>query len=169
MKPFIFVITLLCFPAMAFCQDITGLWKGTMLNDSSKQALEYEIVISKEKGKYSAFSHTWFIINDKKHYGIKKLNVRVARDGKIVLQDTKLVDNNYPVLPLKNVLQLNVLDLVTSGSETMLNGIFVTNSSKDYKGLTGSISIKRVNLLSQSYLMQYLNKNDVDNNFTAGK
>ena len=79
------------------------------------------------------------------------------------------MDNNYPVLPLKNVLQLNVLDLVNNGAETMLNGIFVTNSSKDYKALTGSIHVKRVNLLSQSYLMQYLNKNGADNNLTVAK
>ncbi len=168
MKPFIFILVVLCCPIFAFCQDITGLWKGSMLNDSTKQSLEYEIVITKEKGKYSAFSYTWFLINDSKYYGIKKLTVRVAKDGKIVLQDAKLVENNYPVTPLKNVLQLNVLDLVNNGAETMLNGIFVTNSSKDYKGLTGSISVRKVNLLSQSYLMQYLNRNG-ENNLTMLK
>jgi len=168
MKPITLILVVLCCPVFALCQDITGLWKGTMTNDLTKQPLEYEIVISKEKGKYSAFSHTWFVIDDKKYYGIKKINVRVAKDGKIVLQDAALIENNYPVTPLKNVYQLNVLDLVNSGAESMLNGIFVTNSSKDYKGLTGSISVRKVNLLSQSYLMQYLNKNG-DNSLTVVK
>lgn len=169
MKCIIYLVALLCCPVFVFCQDITGLWKGTMFNDSTKQSIEYEIVISKEKGKYSAFSHTWFVFDDKKHYGIKKLKVRVAKDGKIILQDAALIEHDYPVQPPKNVMQLNVLNLVNSGAETMLSGLFVTNSSKDYKALTGNIHVKRVNLLSQSYLMQYLNKNGADNNLTVAK
>jgi hypothetical protein len=63
---------------------------------------------------------------------------------------------------------LNVLDIKTEGSETWLEGPFVTKRTKKYKELTGRISIKRVNLLSQSDLMQYLQNNN-NANVTAGK
>ncbi|MEO6254022.1 MAG: hypothetical protein ABIO79_11980, partial [Ferruginibacter sp.] len=129
----------------------------------------YEIVISKEKGKLTGYSHTSYVINDKKYYGIKKMNIRVAKDGKIIMQDVKLVENNYPELPNKKVIQLNVLDLANSGTDASLDGLFVTNRSKDFLALSGHINIKRVNPLSQSELVQYLQKNNGDENLTVVK
>lgn len=169
MKYFIPVVLALCCPMFVFCQDITGLWKGTMFNDSTQQYLQYEIVISKVKGKYAGFSHTWFLVNGKKYYGIKKINVRIARDGKIIMQDAKLVEENYPILPDKHVYQLNVLDLANRGDETTLDGLFVTNRSKYYKEFTGHINVKRINQLTQSDLVEYLQKNNNDNNLTVVK
>jgi hypothetical protein len=161
MKNFTLFVVVLCCPIFALCQDITGLWKGTMYNDSTKQSLEYEIVIKKERGRLTGYSHTSYVINEKKYYGIKKMNIRIAKDGKIVMQDVKLVDNNLPESPNKNVIQLNVLDLANTGEDASLNGLFVTNRSKDYLALSGQINIKRVNnSLSQSDLVRYLDKNN---------
>ncbi|HMJ48086.1 MAG TPA: hypothetical protein VK498_12205 [Ferruginibacter sp.] len=168
MRYFIPLFAGVCFPLAAFCQDITGLWKGTMFNDSTRQSLQYEIVINKDKGKYSGFSHTWFLINEKKYYGIKKIKVHVANDGKVIIQDQALIENNYPILPNKNVLQLNVLDLAIRGDETILDGPFVTKRTKDYNELTGHINVKRINPSNESDLLQYLQKN-IGNNFTAVK
>src|SRR6478672_6405739 len=115
-----------CAPFMALCQDIDGLWKGTIQNDSTHHILQYEILISKHKGKYTGYSHTWFLINDQKFYGIKKIKVHVAKDGKIVLEDDVLIENNYPVPVNQHVRQLNILDLVIADKAPLLNGIFVT-------------------------------------------
>lgn len=167
MKYFIPLLVAICCPVLIFCQDITGLWKGTMFNDSTQQSLEYEIVITKDKGKLTGYSHTSFVQNGQKYYGIKKINVRVAKDGKIVMQDAKLIENNFTETPNKNVIQLNVLDLANSGDETFLDGLFVTNRHKDHQAFTGRLSIKKVNPLSQSDLMLYLQKNTED--FTVAK
>jgi len=169
MKCFLYLMVAIFCPIFVFCQDITGLWKGTMFNDSTQQSLQYEIVISKMHGKYTGFSHTWFLVNEKKYYGIKKINVRVAKDGKIVMQDAKLVEENYPILPTKHVYQLNVLNLANEGDETKLDGIFVTNRSKYYKEFTGHISVKKVNPLSPSELVQYLQKSSSDYSLTVEK
>ena len=170
MKYLIPVLVALCFPMMVFCQDITGLWKGTMYNDSTNQSLDYEIVISKVKGKLTGFSHTSYVLNSVKYYGIKKINVRVAKDGKIVMQDAKMIENNYPDKQNKNVIQLNVFGLANSGAETFLDGLFVTNRSREFNQLTGRLSIKKVNpLVSQSVLLKYLDPNTAEDNLTAGK
>ena len=169
MKYFIYLMVALCSPMVVFCQDITGLWKGTMFNDSTHQSLQYEIVINKKNGKYTGFSHTWFVVNGKKYYGIKKIDIRIAKDGKIVMQDAKLVEENYPMLPNKDIQQLNVLDLATLGDETSLDGLFVTNRTKQRRELTGHISIKKVNPSSDSDLVQYLEKNNGDYNLTVAK
>jgi hypothetical protein len=154
-------------PMVVFCQDITGLWKGTMFNDSTQQSLQYEIVISKKNGKYTGFSHTWFMVNDKKYYGIRKINIRIAKDGKIIMQDAKVIEENYPMLPNKDLYQLNVLDLAETGDETTLNGLFVTNRTKQRRELTGRISIKKVTPSEESDLVQYLEKNNSDNKLTV--
>ena len=170
MKYLIPLIVTLCCPIMVFCQDITGLWKGTMYNDSSKQSIDYEIVISKIKGKFTAFSNTSYLVNDKKCSGIKKISVRIAKDGKIVLQDAKLVENNYDNTQYKNVIQLNVLDLANNGSESSMSGIFVTNASKEFQAVTGRMSIKKVNpLVVKSDLMDYLQKNAKEDVMMAAK
>lgn len=169
MRNLVIAIVILCSPLTVLCQDISGLWSGTIQNDSTQESLKYEIFISKTKGKFSGYSQTWFLVNDQQYYGIKKINVRIAKDGKIVIQDGALVEKNYPQAPAKNVIQLNVLSLVTGQNETSLDGIFVTNSSKSYTGLTGRISIKKADGYQESTLMKYLHKTNGENDITVVK
>lgn len=168
MKPVILILAVICCPLFAFCQDITGLWKGTMYNDSTKQSLEYEVVIKKENGKYSGFSHTSYVIDGNKYYGVKKISVRIAKDGKIVMQDAKWIENSYSGEQLKNVIQLNVLDLATSGEQSFMDGPFVTNRTKGHNTLTGRLSLKKEDPSTvKTELKKYLEEND--DNLTVSK
>ncbi|RYY68626.1 MAG: hypothetical protein EOO13_11795 [Chitinophagaceae bacterium] len=145
-------------PASLLAQekDITGLWKGTLFNDTTQKFYKYEIGISKEKGKYTGFSHTWFLIGDTQYFGVKKVAIRVADDGKILVEDNGLIANNYPIAPNKGVRQLNVLTLNATDSIMTLTGPFSTNRTKDYHSLTGSISLQRKNDFWQSALVPHL-------------
>ncbi len=167
MKQFLPFIIAICCPVIVFCQDITGLYKGSMYNDSTRQSLPYEMMITKENGKYTGYTHSWFLVNGKQYYGIKKIKARVAKDGKIVVQDVALIENNYPVSPDKNVSQLNVLDITSNENEVALNGPFVTNRTKAYNELTGRISLKKVNGTTESALMKYLQNYSGDNDITV--
>ena len=169
MKRLLYILVAICCPILVFSQDITGLWKGTMLSDSSKQALPYEIFITKTEGKYTGYSYTWFLIDGKQYYGVKKLKVRIAKDDKIIIQDAALIDNNYPVAPDKNIFQLNVLDIANVGEQTSLQGPFATNRTKEYVSLTGSVNVKKVNIFTESDLIAYLQKNGIELNLTAAK
>jgi len=152
-----YVITLLfVFPLTVFAQDITGLWKGTLYNDTTRQFHKYEIGISKEKDKFTGFSHTWFILDDKQYFGVKKIKIKIADDGKIIVEDDGLISNNYPVAPNKNVRQLNVLTLDAGGEVMTLTGPFSTNRTKEYHSLTGSVSLQRKNDFWQSALVPHL-------------
>jgi hypothetical protein len=169
MKRFLYTLAAICLCSAAFSQDITGLWKGTIYNDSTQKSLPYEIVISKENGKLTGWSHTSFMVNNQVYYGIKKVKVRMAKDGKIVIQDAALLDNNYPAID-KNVYQLNVLDLqAANNNEMVLDGPFATNRSKQYGELTGHINIKKVSSSTESALMDYLQKSGTDNGIAALK
>jgi hypothetical protein len=170
MKSIIFILAIFCCPVFAFCQDITGFWKGNMYNDSTKELHEYEIIISKENGRYTGFSRTSYLISGSKYYGVKKINVRIAKDGKIVMQDAKWLELNYTgEHQNKNVIQLNVLDLAASGNQQFFDGQFVTNRSKGFHALTGRLSLKKEDPQeAQTELKKYLQAN-AGENLTAGK
>lgn len=136
-------------------QDITGLWKGTLYNDSNRLTYHYEIAISEEKNHLYGFSHTWFILNDKQYYGVKKLKVRKMK-GKIVTEDDGLIAHNYPVKPAKNVKQINILELTESDSIRVLAGPFTTNRTREYAPLTGSVTLKRTQQYRQTSLVPHL-------------
>jgi hypothetical protein len=145
------LVVLLCtLPIAVFAQtyvsnekDITGLWTGTLYNDTTGQYSKYEVAISKEKGKLVGFSHTAFVIDGKEYFGVKKVNVRKATDGKIIIVDDELVLNNYPELPGKYTRQLNILTLENNDSTAVLRGPFVTNRTKVYNALTGSVRLQK--------------------------
>jgi hypothetical protein len=135
--------------------DITGLWKGTLYNDTTGKFYQYEIGISEEKGRLSGFSHTWFILDDKQYYGVKKVKVKRVK-GKIIVEDNGLISNNYPVSPAKGVRQLNMLDLQATDSMMSLTGLFTTNATKEYRPLTGTIILYRKNDFWRSALVPHL-------------
>ena len=151
----IIILTLTLLPAKLFSQDITGLWKGTLYNDSTKKYYRYEIGISEEKGKLSGFSHTFFLVGDKEFYGVKKIRIRKA-DGKIITEDAGLIANNYPETPAKGVKQLNILELEIKDSVMTLTGPFTTNRTREYAPLTGTIKLQRKNDFWQSSLVPHL-------------
>ncbi len=164
------LITLLfLFPLSLFAQDITGLWKGTLYNDTTQQFYKYEIGISQEKGKMTGFSHTWFILDDKQYFGVKKVSIKKAPDGKIIIEDDGLISNNYPVSPSKNVRQLNVLTLNAKDSIMTLEGPFTTNRTKEYHSLTGSIKLQRKNDFWQSALVPHLQELGLENKLSFVK
>lgn len=136
-------------------EDITGLWKGTMYNDTTRQYLKYEIAISENKGKLSGYSHTYFILNDKEYHGVKRVRVR-RKDGKIIVEDLELIANNYPVPPAKGVRQLDVLELEIKDGVMILSGPFSTNRTREYSSLTGYINVQRKNNFHQSALIPHL-------------
>ncbi len=168
MKRIILAVAVFCSPLLSTSQNITGLWKGTIYNDSTKQSLPYEVYITKENGKLSGYSHTWFAVDGKKYYGIKKVKVRMAKDGKVVVQDDVLLVNDYPNVD-KNVYQLNVLSITTVNEETVLDGPFVTNRTKQYSELTGHINLKKAAVNDQSALLDFLQRNSPENTIAATK
>ena len=136
-------------------QDITGLWSGTLYNDSTQQTYQYEIAISDDHDKLNGYSHTWFLLEDKRFYGVKKVKIRQS-NGKIIIEDNGLIANNYPVAPAKKVRQLNVLTLEIKDSILILSGPFTTNATKEYRPLTGYVTLTRKNDYWKSDLVPHL-------------
>ena len=168
MKATLIALAALFFPVILFSQDISGLWTGTIKQDGEAQSMPYEVFISKEKGKakFSGYSKTMYLDEGKECYSIKKLKVSIAKDGKIVLLDATVIENDYPFID-KYGKQLNVLDLLANDAGSALDGIFVNNPK--FSNTMGKISLKRVSSLTESSLMRYLEKISGGNDITAVK
>lgn len=160
-KNILFVILVLLAGAPLFAQkyalpDITGLWQGTMYNDTTGLYYKYEIGISFEKNKYSGFSHTYFLKDDKSYYGVKKLDIHIDESNRIILKDDGLIANNYPEAPAKGVRQTNILSLVLNDSIMVLDGPYSTNSTRTFNAITGHIRVVRKNDFWKSALIPHL-------------
>ena len=145
--------------------DITGLWKGTMYNDTTQKFLKYEIAISKNKGKLTGYTHTYFIVDDKEYHGVKKVKIKI-KDGEVIVEDDELIAHNYPVPPNKGVRQVDVLVLKIKESVMTLSGPFSTIRTKQFHSLTGNINVQRKNDFWQSALIPHLEELKLANNLS---
>ena len=139
--------------------DMTGLWTGLMFNDTTEMNYRYEIAISEKNGKLIGYSQTFFIIDGIEYYGVKKLKITI--DGnKVITQDLKLIENNYPsnIKIPKGVYVINVLNFEQKNDVMMLNGMFETNRTRQYAPATGYIHVERKIDVKQSPLVKQLEK-----------
>lgn len=161
---------MLCF-TLLFCtnsfsqaqpDDITGLWTGLMFNDTTELNYRYEIAISEKNGRLTGFSQTFFILDGKEYYGVKKIKITI--DGnKVITQDLKLLRNNYPVKPPKGVYVINVLNFERKHEALVLSGMFETNRTREYAPATGFIHVEKKLDLKQSPLVLQLKEMGLEN------
>lgn len=130
------------FPLQVFAQDISGVWKGYMYNDTTKENIQYELAISEFNGKLDGYSRTVFIIDSVKNIGVKSLKIKV-KDGHYNIEDDKLIYNNYPEPPAKGVKQSSILTFSENDSAEVLSGSWSTNRTKIYKPLAGTVFLEK--------------------------
>jgi hypothetical protein len=85
--------------------------------------------------------------------------LKITIDGdKVITQDLKLIENNYPIKPPKGVYVINVLNFEMKKDVMMLSGMFETNRTKEYAPATGYIHIERKIDVKESPLVKQLEK-----------
>ena len=136
-----------------------------MFNDTTELNYRYEIAISEKNGKLIGYSQTFFILDGKEYYGVKKIRITIDGD-KVVTQDIKLLDNNYPIKPPKGVYVLNVLNFQTTNEVMVLKGMFSTNRTKEYAPATGYIHVEKKIEYKESPLVKQLKVLGLDNDLT---
>lgn len=150
---FLFVIFL--FPLQLFAQDITGVWVGTLYNDTTKQFIKYELAISEYNGKLSGYSHTIFVIDSVENIGVKSIKIKKSGE-EFLVEDDKLVYNNYTEPPAKGVKQYSELSLSQNDTALFLSGLWNTNRTKEYKRLTGNIFLQKKKKIKETLIIAKL-------------
>lgn len=138
-----------------FAQHISGLYSGTLVNDSTKKVQRYELALSEYKDKITGYSYTTFVVNDTFYYSIKRVKGE-KKNGQLVVEDVKMLANNFPESPAKGVHQINTIPLPAQDTLTSVDGIWTTTKTKVYYSLSGSVAMKRDNDSSHSALLSHL-------------
>jgi hypothetical protein len=157
---FVFFLLISLLPVKLLAQqndDLTGLWKGSIYNDTTKKTLHYELAISKEKGDLVGYSYTEFDFDGKIGIGVKKVKIKM-KDGKVFIEDVELIDNSYPVNPPKNIHQYSVLTLQNTDTVRTLSGTWNTNLTKFYHPVTGTLSVQRKSDYIPTYITEKLDE-----------
>lgn len=130
------------FPLHAFSQDISGVWTGHIYNDTTRQNIHYELAINESDGKANGYSHTTFVFDSVKNIGVKTVKIKIKND-RIYIVDDKFIFNNYSEPPPEGVKMFSTLTLSQNDSADVLSGTWVTNATKVYSPLTGTVFLER--------------------------
>ena len=147
----------------AYAQTVSGIYLGKLVNDSSKKVQTYELALSEYRGKVTGYSYTTFVSNDTFYYGIKK--IKATKNGnQLIVEDDKMIVNNYPEAPAKHVRQINYINLTNEDTLRTVIGKWETNRTKIYYSLHGAMDMKRDNDSSRSTLISHLKELNIIGN-----
>lgn len=149
----------LLFSFIVSAQNVTGLFSGTLVNDSTKKVQNYELALTDYRGKITGYSYTTFVVNDTFYYSIKR--VRGTRKDKVlIVEDEKMLANNFPQRPDRGVHVINTIPLQQLDTVTGFQGTWKTTETKKYGfySIHGSLDLKRDNDSSGSQLISHLSE-----------
>ena len=162
------LLILLLLPLQILAQDLSGVWTGTLYNDSTKKFLPYEITINDDGGKLTGYSHITFkpdVVDAIVNIGVKEIKIKRKKD-KLYIEDEKWLYNNFPEPPPKNVKQYSLLTIQTGDSGLILSGPFNTNPTKDYAPVVGSIRLQRTSNFATTKIIPKLEEMNLLNTLT---
>ena len=150
-----FFLLFILLPVPLPAQDITGLWKGEMYVDSTKQYLPFELSISEVKGKLVGYSHITFEENGKIETGLRDVTIR-RKDDEVIIEDVSLLDNSFSFTPPKNIKKTMVVTLTVQDTIMLLKGNWSTNRTKRFLSATGTVQMQRKNDFKATVLYKKL-------------
>jgi hypothetical protein len=152
------IILFFCFfPLVGFCQQLTGLWTGTLSNDSNtiRKDQSFEIALTQYKNKVYGYSYTTFMVHDTLFYIVKRVKGKV--DGDICeVEDDEITSCNFLNKIDKGVKQHFTFRLNQADSLWRLDGDWKTGKTKKYYAVSGSVKTTEQKNLSKSKLYPHL-------------
>ncbi len=168
MKPLKLIILSLVFPLVFHAQkSLTGLWIGTLDNDSAtvRKNQAFEIALTEYRGKVYGYSRMTFTVNDTLYHIVKR--VKGTIDGEICeVKDDEIITHNFPRKPDKGVKLISTFRRNQQDSIWKLDGDWKTTESKRhaYYSISGKISLSSEPDISKSKLFPHLEELDIAKN-----
>ena len=151
----VFVFVFLISAQILSAQVIGGLYSGTLVNDSTQKEQRYELALSEYRGKITGYSYTTFVRNDSLFYGVKRVKA-TRKNNQLVVEDDKMIANNFPESAAKGVHQTNFIQLTNEDTLRSANGSWQTNRTKIYYAIGGNVALQLNNDSSHSALIAHL-------------
>ena len=167
----LFVLFFVAFGLTSHAQIVSGIYMGKLENDSTKKTHSYELALSEYRGKISGYSYTTFVSNDTFYYSIKKIRA-TRKDGQLIIEDDKMIVNNFPQSRARKVHPVHYIQLTNEDTLRQMNGHWETNRTKQYYSIGGNLELRLDNDSSRSALLTHLKELDLiantnSNNNTA--
>ncbi len=164
MKTLKLLIVSLFFPLIFHAQQtLTGLWIGSLSNDSTtvRNDQSYEIALTQYKEKVYGYSRSSFIVNDTLYYVLKR--VKGTIDGDVCeIKDDEIVSYNFPGRLDKGVKVITTFRRNLLDSVWHLYGDWKTNKTKKFYAITGKIELKSEADLDKSKIFPHLEELKMD-------
>lgn len=144
-------------PFIFWGQSLTGLWVGTISNDSStiRKEQSFEIVLTQYKNKVYGYSRTTFIVNDTLFYVVKRVLGSV--DGDVCeVKDDDIVSYNFKGRLDKGVKMISTFHFDHGDSSWKMDGEWKTNKTKKFYSVSGKMSLKEEKDLEKSKIIPHL-------------
>ena len=157
MKTFRLTILFLFFPIVFFGQTLTGLWIGSVTNDSVtvRKDQGFEIVLTQYKNKVYGFSRSTFIVNDSLFYIVKR--VKGTIEGNVCeVKDDEIVAYNFKGRLDKGVKMVTTFRFDQGDSTWRMDGDWKTNQTKKYYSLSGKATLNQEKDLTKSKILPHL-------------
>lgn len=150
----------LVFPLAFYGQtSLTGLWTGTLSNDSNtiRKDQTFEIALTEYRGKVYGYSRMNFIVNDTLYYIVKRVKGNIENDV-CEVKDDEIIKHNFPRHPDKGVKLISTFRRSQQDSIWRLDGDWKTTETKKhrYYSISGKISLKMEADLSKSKIFPHL-------------
>jgi hypothetical protein len=146
-------------------KELSGLWMGTLGNDSTtvRKDQNIEFLLAEYKGKVTGYTRTTFMVDDNLYYIVKR--VKGVIDGDICeIKDDDIISHNFPQRPEKKVTVVSTFYRNAADSNWYLSGDWKTNKTKRYYAISGNMDLKEEKDLAKSKLFPHLQELKLEKN-----
>jgi hypothetical protein len=148
---------LLITPLFFFGQSLTGLWVGSVHNDSAtvRKDQSFEIALTEYRGKVYGYSRSEFIVNDTLYYIVKRVKGTIEGDV-CEVSDDEIIAFNFRGKLDKGIKVTSTFRRNKSDSTWYLEGTWKTNATKKYYSITGKVGLEVERDLTSSKIFPHL-------------
>ena len=145
-------------------QSLTGLWIGSVSNDSVsiRKDQSFEIAITEYKGKVYGYSRNEFIVNDTLYYIVKRVKGEIEGDV-CEVTDEKIIAYNFKGKLDKNVKVISTFRRNLKDSTWYLDGTWKTKATKNYYSVSGKVALGEEKDLTASKIFPHLEELNLAN------
>jgi hypothetical protein len=157
-------------PLFFFAQTLTGLWTGTLSNDSTtiRKDQAFEIALTEYRGKVYGYSRSEFIVNDTLFYILKRVKGTIEGDVCEVTDDD-IISYNFRGKLDKGVKVTSTFRRNQTDSTWYLDGTWKTNVTKKYYAVTGKVGLQEEKDLGSSKIFPHLEELNLANDIAFYK
>ena len=157
MKAIKLTVLLLFLPIIFYAQTLTGLWMGSVTNDSTtiRKDQSFEVVLTQYKDKVYGYSRSTFTVNDTLYYIVKRVKGSIEGDV-CEVKDDDIVSYNFKGRLDKGVKMVTTFHFDHGDSTWRMDGDWKTNKTKKYYSISGKATLNQEKDITKSKIFPHL-------------